>query len=254
MNINIISVYKTGTCTMHNSTLKKYKDAKHSHDVNKIKYLLDNEKDRLIIVGVRNPISRDLSEMFQSFDNVANCSKDEKIKSIIKKYFTFKDTETLLSYYFDKEFHNKIVDKFNKDFNIPNCDYFNDLHYINFNHNRMEIWFKEFFNITKINKKSFDKEKGFCVYNYPNNNRILVYTLEKLNENKEKIFEILNINEFVQNNIGCEKWYNEAYKEAKKEITYKKEFLDNLLQTEEVNFFYTKKDIEKFYSKCKMEI
>ena len=114
-------------------------------------------------------------------------------------------------------------------------------------HNTFNEWFQEFLEITNI--KSFNKDKGIDFYNYKNNNIIMIYTIEKLDLNKEYLINLLKIENFRNvNNKSNDKIYNEV----KNKIEYKKEYLDNLLNTDIMNIFYTEEDINKFYSKYKI--
>ena len=59
------------------------------------------------------------------------------------------------------------------------------------------IWFAssidEFFEINRINQKSFDKTEGLDFYNlFNNNNKIIIYTVEKINLNIDNINKIFN--------------------------------------------------------------
>ena len=50
-------------------------------------------------------------------------------------------------------------------------------------HTEFNNWFEEFFEITGINQKTFNKTDGLDFYELPNNNKIMIYTLEKLDTN-----------------------------------------------------------------------
>lgn len=121
-------------------------------------------------------------------------------------------------------------------------------------HNTFNEWFEEFFEITKLNEKSFNKEKGLDFYKLSNNNIIMLYTLEKLNKNKDEICKILNIPKLLHSNDSNKMTYKNLYTSVKNKIEYKQDYLDNLLNTKIMNFFYTKNDIKKMYSKYKIKL
>jgi len=80
----------------------------------------------------------------------------------------------------------------------------------------------------------------------------MVYTMEKLTENYEYIKEQLGIVSNIDNiNNSYIKGYSEIYKQVKEKIVYKKEYLENLLNTDIMRLFYNENDINFFYSKYK---
>lgn len=116
-------------------------------------------------------------------------------------------------------------------------------------HTIFNDWFNEFLEITDIT--TFDKEKGYSVYHLKNDNKLIVYTLEKLNDNKQDLCELIGISEICDENIGDNKWYKNLYKKMKQNITYNKEYLDSLLDTKIMKMFYTDEDIQTMYKKYK---
>jgi hypothetical protein len=123
-----------------------------------------------------------------------------------------------------------------------------DLYFKQKHHNQFNEWFEEFLEITTIS--SFNKDKGVDFYSFPNNNTIMVYTLEKLLDNEEYISDKLGITTCLRNvNNSENRSYYERYKEVKERIVYKKEYLDSLLNTEIMRLFYSDSDIEQFFSK-----
>ena len=80
----------------------------------------------------------------------------------------------------------------------------------------------------------------------------MIYTIEKLTENEKYLKEKLGIiADFKNKNNSEKKGYYEIYKEVKQKIVYKKEYLDNLLNTDVMRLFYNENDINFFYSKYK---
>lgn len=227
-SVHIITVAKVASANFLRCNYKnKINEKHHGHSLLHLKNVLEKSKNSLIIVGVRNPIDRNLSYLFQTYHN-------GNFNDVKTKYNNYKgeigripgikingDYKEIIKLYFKKDYHNT----------------FNE-------------WFSEFLEITKIN--SFNREKGFDFYNFPNNNTIMIYTLEKLNENKAEICNLLGITNFQNVNDSKNRKYKNKYKEVKDNIIYKKQYLDNLLDTEIIRLFYNNSDIEKFYLKYKI--
>lgn len=123
--------------------------------------------------------------------------------------------------------------------------YFNDFKY----HFTFNDFFEEFFEITKVNLTSFNKEKGLDFYRMPSNNHLMmIYTLEQFQVNSEEVCRALGMSKMTHfSNDGNEKFYAEQYKKVKETICYKKSYLDALLDTYIMRFFYTKEQVDSFY-------
>lgn len=225
----INTVAKVGSANFLYCTYSQTKDIIHNHSLSTLKNTLNNKSNYLIIVGIRNPIDRNLSYLFQSYnDRFYNSVRTRKnnykgefcyIEEMVKdKHLS---SEKIIELYFKQQYHNT----------------FNE-------------WFEEFLDITKIS--NFNKDKGIDFYKFPNNNTIMIYTMEKLNENEKYIIEKLGIIGNINNkNNSNKRSYHQIYKEVKQKIVYKKEYLDNLLNTDIMRLFYTDNDIKYFYSKYK---
>jgi len=235
--VKVLTVPKVGSANFLHCTYSKSKDVTHGHNLLHLRKALEKESHCLIIVGVRNPIDRNLSHLFQSFnDKVCNDVGTRKNgyngeycyisgmsdqregvwkNNNIKINFT---PEKIIKLYFKKNYHN----------------IFND-------------WFQEFLELTNIS--SFDKCKGLDFYDFPNNNTIMIYTMEKLSQNTGCILDMLSARNLVNSNDSKKRGYHDIYQEVKEKITYKREYLDNLLDTEVMRLFYNKSDIAYFYSK-----
>eukprot|EP00854_Cymbomonas_tetramitiformis_P012910 gene12910-15257_t len=224
--IYIITVAKVGSSDFLYSCEDKYKFVTHTHDLQYLKHILANKSKCLIIVGVRDPIARNLSYLFQTynddfFNEVKTKYNDYQGEyCFIKKMNINSEPEHVIRHFFAKSYHNT----------------FNE-------------WFQEFFEITKIDQSSFDKDKGLSYYDFPNDNMIMVYTLETLNKNQDEICELLDIPRLIHGNNSSDRHYRKLYEDTKKTITYTKEYLNNSLNTDIMKFFYTDEDILNMYSK-----
>ncbi len=226
-NLRIVTVAKVGSTDFTLSCKDKYQTS-HRHSLLYLREILEKEKDTLIIVGIRNPVDRNLSSFFQHFrDHGNNDIKTKKNNYKGENGFTpislETDSKTIIDWYFKKDIHNT----------------FND-------------WFEELFEITNIYDKGFNKDKGLDFYEQPNNNTIMIYTIEKLDSNNAEICKILDIPKLGYTNKGELRDYKDIYIKVKKEITYKKEYLDKQLNTNIMKFFYNQSDIDEMYSKYKI--
>ena len=79
----------------------------------------------------------------------------------------------------------------------------------------------------------------------------MIYTMEKLSENEKYITDTLGITNFKNVNNSENRTYYNIYNDVKQNIVYKKELLDNLLNTKIMHLFYNECDIKYFYSKYK---
>lgn len=227
--VKVITVAKVGSANFLYCKYSQTKNISHGHSLLELKNTLKNENDCLIIVGIRNPIDRNLSYLFQTYNrNFYNSVKTKKNNYKGEKCFVkemaennFLSSEKIIDLYFKQTYHNT----------------FND-------------WFEEFLDMTKIN--NFNKDKGIEFYKFPNNNTIMIYTMEKLTENEKYISDKLGIINLENKNNSEKRGYNEVYKEVKNKIKYKKEYLDNLLNTNIMRLFYSESDINYFFSKYKI--
>ena len=226
------TVAKVGTASFLKCKYSQSKSIHHSHSLLELQNTLNNKSNCLIIVGIRNPIDRNLSYLFQTYtDKYFNdvrtkknnykgeiCYIPEVYDKTLKRYATH---EVIIDLYFKQKYHNT----------------FNE-------------WFQEFLDITKIT--NFDKDKGVEFYKFPNNNTIMIYTIEKLTGNDEYIKKQLGIVSDIENKNNSDyRSYSIIYKQVKQKIVYKKEYLDNLLNTDIMRLFYNENDINFFYSKYK---
>lgn len=217
------TVAKVGSANFLKCKYSQSEDIHHGHSLLTLQNTLNNKSNCLIIVGIRNPIDRNLSYLFQTYnDNFYNDVKTKKNSykgeyCFIPNYNT-RTSEEIIDLYFKQNYHNT----------------FNE-------------WFEEFLDITKIS--NFDKDKGIDFYKFPNNNTIMIYTMEKLTENYKYIKAQLLIDDIKNVNNSDNRHYSEIYNEVKQKIVYKKEYLDNLLNTDIMKLFYNENDINLFYSK-----
>jgi len=230
-NIVIFTVAKVGSSDFEESMKpfnKKYTII-HTHNFLIFKNYVENMTNTLFIVGIRNPIDRNLSYFFQTYsDEIIYTSLRFKNNNYVgEKNYLF-PLEDINKYSFDK-----LKDVF---FKRNFHDSFND-------------WFKDFFEITNLHKLSFNKDKGLDFYKFPKNNILMFYTLEKLNDNETSISHFLEINQLIHSNLSEQKIYKDKYSEFKNKISFPKYYKDTFLHTNIMNYFYNDNDIQQFYNK-----
>jgi hypothetical protein len=222
------TIAKVGSANFLHCKYSQTNNIHHGHNLLDLQNTLKYRNNCLIIVGIRNPIDRNLSYLFQTYrDNFHNDVTTKKneykgeycyIPEMISDKLT---SEQIIELYFKQTYHNT----------------FNE-------------WFEEFLDITRITK--FDRDKGVDFYNFPNNNTVMIYTLEKLSENDNYIRNKLGIIDWSPNRNNSDKrYYSDIYQSVKQKIVYTNEYLDNLLNTDIMSLFYNENDIEYFFSKYK---
>lgn len=221
--IHICSFPKTGTSTFFYNLRHNY-IITQNHSLLKLKYIL-SETNNLILVGIRNPFDLCISHFFQSYNLDFNDDVEIKKNNYIgvNNYCTNNLEDHTLEH---------IIHLFESKYNF---DLYNN-------------WLNEFFEIINLSTFNFNKERGYSFYNY-NNNTILIYTLEKLNNNISQLSDYFNINEFKNYNEGETKIYKEIYNNFKKKFKFK-EYIKKILFNEHIfNKFYSNEDLIKFYKK-----
>ena len=223
-NIDTLTVAKVGTSNFSCSLNRE-----HYHGLNNLLYILNKSNPSLIISGIRNPLDRNISFLFDTyymidcepriksnnFENIQNTfiCKQEELQNI--------ETTDLI------EIFKKKDDNYHYHFNT---------------------WFEEFFDITKINTISFDKEKGIQLYKINDNQYILFYVLEKYTKNIPLLEKFLKIHVKNYENPTINKLTSEKYKDFKNKIQLDNAYKNKLLNTKIMQYFYSNEDIIKIYN------
>lgn len=220
------SFAKVGTQTI-DSSLKNLK-CEHAQSIVRLKKMVD-QSNQLLMCGIRDFVGRNLSYFFQTM-----CDK------------TYNDVQCS-----SNNFKGELCFIGNRDkiLNMSVDELINIFEKRN-NHNTPLIWFKDFFEMLGFDYKNetFDKNKGYQLYNLKNGNDLMLYRLDSLNSLIEKSLLFKGV---VNNNIGSNKWYKDKYKNFNEKITFTDKYLDEQLNNEIMNFFYTDKEIKEFKNKYK---
>lgn len=215
--IYVINPAKVGSATFYHSLNKDY-ECIHSHNLKLLIDILENEKDNLIICGVRNPIERNISYFFQTY------------KDCFKNDFKTKNNNYSGEYCYNENLiYSSDENEFIKE--IINSKYQNT--YIE--------WLREFLEITRI--KKFDKVQGYKYYKI-GYNTILIYTQEKLKDNLKYFEDYFNV-KFENYNINN----SILYEKVKKKIKFNEDYINNNVKVNIMNIFYKKKDLDLLINK-----
>lgn len=173
-----------------------------------------------IITMVREPIAREISDLFQNINrelpSINKCNLKEKLNSITaflhKSFSSFDETDDYACTWFDKE----IKDVFNFD----------------------------------IYTYSFDKSLGYHIYRNDQFD-ILIIRLEDLsrcfNRAMSRFFKNDDINFTLENsNRSSEKPYRQIYEKVRTNFKLPVEILDKVYSTRYSKHFYSEDDLEKF--------
>lgn len=226
--IYVNTVAKVGSSSFLHSLKGAGFNVHHGHSLATLKNVLTQEKNCLIVSGIRNPLDRNISYFFQTFaDNFYNDVKTQKNGYKGENCFIM-----------DKDKFDQI-----SPFQIINLFFSQKWHYT------FNDWFYEFFEITKIDFYEFDRSLGIGIYNLPNNNYLLFYVFEKLYSNIPFIESFFGITELAHTNNSEERVYRNQYRRVKSLIKIPQNYKDKLLQTSIMNNFYDKKEIAAFFEK-----
>lgn len=111
-------------------------------------------------------------------------------------------------------------------------------------------------NILNILDYPFDKDKGYSVIR-SEQCEVFVYQLERLNDIYPEILKWLGAKgeyRLESHNISDDFWYADVYKKAKEEIRIKRSYFNKCFQEPYVKHFYSQTDIEKMRKKWEPHI
>lgn len=235
--IFICSIPKTGDHTLM-ETLNhhgiNYHMMKHTPTAFDKKLVRNLDQKVKLIVGIREPISQNLSVLYQDIGSLIPIFSTFMLKS--NKVNLFKDggdAQELFDIRFDYE--NIGLDKVN-----VLSAYFDMI--------------KE--NVIDLSKYEFDKEKGYMIA-IEDNIEVFVYQIEKMDNIIHEMSDWIGqtqFDEWVMGNEASNKWISNSYKQAQKELVFTKEYFDSCYNNTWLKHFYLDEDIEKFKKKWRPHI
>ncbi len=218
--LNIENLYQVHNIAKAEELLNKenrlgYKNGMHHfEDGLKVKALLEEKKfDKIkIIVGVREPISRWISDIFQNLDERYSFLLGNHGEVDIKKTI-----EYINSTLYDEDFMHWFEDELLKTFNINLFDF------------------------------KFDKQKGYSIIN-DNNVEVFIYKLEKLDSLEVKLKDFLEVDNFslIKANNTNDKSRSEFYSLIKTYLNFDLNFLKEYYSQKLITHFYSQEEIEGF--------
>jgi len=178
-----------------------------------IRNQLEKYKKIHIITLVRDPIARDISDIFQNW----GARFDKSIESGVD--FNY------LHNWFNELNHHYVLNWFNIEF--------------------------EKFTGFDIYSKKFSKRKGYSINNF-GRFKILVMKLESLNKSYQKAFRNFlkfELTDLENVNLSIDKHRNKLYKELSENYKATSEKMDLIYNSQLVKHFYTRREIKDFMKK-----
>lgn len=181
------------------------------------------DKPIKMITAVREPISRDISFLYQCLEFIVSSPMIDKLNLQLKTPHVMAgggDAQQI----FDLHFNSKKG-------STPMVDFFQK--------------FDE--HILKLTDYPFDHELGYTIIK-EGNLEVFVYQLEKLDSLATAMGDWLDtpIEHFVSGNTADSKWIANSYEQAKSDIVLAPEYYEKCYSSEWVKHFYSKEDIDKF--------
>lgn len=211
---------KTGDYTIIN-TLKKndvpFIFTRHMSSVLKGKKLK-------VITGFRDPISKDLSSLFEHIGQGVVSLNEHVTFAMFDAFLETRNAQELFHAMFESDQENNI-----------------------------EIYFNEFSkNVVNILDYPFNREEGYTIIKNENFD-VFVYQIEKLNSIIPQLSKWVGFPfDTLENaNVASTKWVASSYKKAQKEIKFSKEYFDRRYEDPFVRHVYSEQDIEIFKKKWK---
>lgn len=207
-----------------------------------------------IISAVREPISQNISIMYQQFSSgdfyvdwilgeLKQKNETEKKQALSALAELFVDKGCDVQAHFDAFVDRYIYSAQNTDKQTATA-------------RSIQQFYHEFEqNILDITAYPFDQEKGYTIIK-KDNVEIFIYQLEKLNHLVPELSAWLGVpfDSLVRGNDAADKWIGDSYKQAQKEIQITQEYFDKCFNEPYVQHCYSQADIEKFKAKWQSHI
>jgi hypothetical protein len=134
----------------------------------------------------------------------------------------------------------------------PICDIIEDFKN-NTNFHIKNDYIDEYFDISWIDNIEFNKKTGLQLYKLNNNNYILFYIFEKINDNID-VLENFFDTKFIQTNDNDNNKIYDIFQKIKKEIIYDTSYINYYLYSFQMKIFYDESFINEIYEKSKIKM
>lgn len=184
-----------------------------------------------IISAIREPISRDISTLYQGLEFITSSPMIDALNLHEMSTHIMSnggDAQNIFDLVFNSKDGKNSIDDFLLDFKQ---------------------------NILDLSAHPFDKDLGYTIIK-DGNIEIFLYQLEKLDTLSSQLGDWLNISidGFIKGNSTSDKWVNSSYQQAKQKIQINQDYFDKSFSSDWINHFYSNADIERFKSKWALHL
>ncbi|MCI8377472.1 MAG: hypothetical protein HFH72_03015 [Lachnospiraceae bacterium] len=231
---------QSGMKTAHVHTYREY--SSNMQYINWCKEKCNQFRGKMII-PVREPIARDISDYFQIFgENLGVILEIYKFSNLNEGFY-----KMFCEYVLHKGDYKFQSHPITEDLYIhPRDGYLKYGHQFDF----FEIELNRYFGID-VMQYPFDTQKGYSVI-HQNGIDIFLLQSERMNELESELGEFLGVHQFkIQlQNVGEDKQYQYLYREFKENISVNKEYVDFYYKgNKAMEHFYSEEQREAFYNK-----
>lgn len=192
---------------------------------------LENHQQRIkITTAIRDPISRDISGIFQELSDGRLCHREE---------LSFED----YLFFLESGDGQIIFDKIYAKSGVKNVS-------------TQQGFFSNFAkNIIDLSQHPFDKEAGYTIIKEGNFD-IFFYQLERLNDAIPALSQWMGtpFDALVNSNVADSKWIAKDYKKAQKDLKFSKDYFESSYNFPYLKHCYSEADIEKFKARWEKNV
>ncbi len=203
---------------------------------------LINKECQKFVIGVREPISQNISLMFNQMPNLFSLRSD--INNL--------DAQQLFNYYVIAPVMGNVTGDsiYEREMLRNGTNFIRELY--------IQHYFDGSIKTTldiDVYQIDFDKDEGYTVAEQ-NGKQIFIYQIEKMDSIKQKLADFLGIEAvcFGHSNDGSKKFYSSSYKKFVREFKMSKEYFDYSYSCDFVTHFYSDKAIAGFLNKWKEHV
>lgn len=234
-SILVLQPPKTGDNTIIYTCKKnKIPVALGFHSPTKCHQVKSLEQVQKVVVAVRDPLARDISDAFQVMSNSL---------FFLLTYFSEKEIDGFLNEYQSQPIYDTIIGFRQKLHQNPPCTFY-------------QSFFHDFDSaFLEVRNYPFHQEKGYTIIKEGNLD-IFIYQLEQLNDLVPELSQWMGVpfTELEIANVASDKWIAPHYKAGQKELQFSKEYMDAIYEDCYVKHFYSQEQIMKMRKKWEKNI